>query len=180
MVAVSVRQEVRRQVAEDDFRPVVLSEYEREHMSLRRYVAYLGLDAAAAQDVVHEAFVKLQEHLRAGGDRTNLRAWLYRVVHNLARNCQTRSDSGHGTIDELTGIAEPVSRDASPEQKLLHEERGRRLRQALFTLPGMQRECLVLRSQGLKYREIADAVGLSVSTVAEHIQRGLNALREYV
>jgi len=38
--------------------------------------------------------------------------------------------------------------------------------------------CLVLRSQGLKYREIAEALNLSVSTVGENVQRGLEKLKE--
>jgi RNA polymerase sigma-70 factor (ECF subfamily) len=41
-----------------------------------------------------------------------------------------------------------------------------------------QRSCLVLRAQGLKYREVAEALNLSVSTVAENVQRGLERLKE--
>ncbi len=180
--AVSRQRESSQQVpvAEDDLGALVLGEYDREHLALRRYVAYLGLDADTAQDVVHEAFVKLHSHLAGGGDRTNLRAWLYRVVHNLARNRQDRFDASHANLDVLTGIAEPVSLDATPEQAALHDERERRLRLALMRLSEGQRECLVLRAQGLKYREIAEAVGLSVSTVAEHVQRGLELLKEFV
>ena len=43
-----------------------------------------------------------------------------------------------------------------------------------------QKESLVLRAQGLKYREIAEILNLSVSTVAENIQRGLERLRDLV
>jgi RNA polymerase sigma-70 factor (ECF subfamily) len=45
-------------------------------------------------------------------------------------------------------------------------------------LSAAQRECLVLRSQGLKYREIADVLNVSTSTVGENIQRGLERLKE--
>jgi RNA polymerase sigma-70 factor, ECF subfamily len=167
----------RRPLPDQILRDVVLEQYDRDHLALRRYVTCLGMDADAAQDVVHEAFVKLFGHLAAGGDRTNLHAWLYRVVHNLSRNRQTKTEASHGSLDDLTGFAEPVAADASPEQKLLADERERRLRRAIDSLPETQRECLILRAQGLKYREIAETVGLSVSTVAEHIQRGLDAVK---
>lgn len=181
-LAVSLQQRARRQehLADEDFREIVLAQYDREHMALRRYVAYLGLDSDAAHDVVQEAFVRLYEHLSSSGDRTNLRAWLYRVVHNLARNRQGRYDATHSSIDDLTGFSEPADPAASPEQTLIHAEQDTNLREALKSLPPAQRECLVLRAQGLKYREIAETLGLSVSTVGKHIQRGVNALREYV
>jgi len=45
-------------------------------------------------------------------------------------------------------------------------------------LSAAQKDCLILRAQGLKYREIADVLKLSVSTVAENVQRGLDRLKE--
>ena len=48
---------------------------------------------------------------------------------------------------------------------------------AMQELSAAQRECLVLRAQGLKYREIAEALNLSVSTVGENVQRGLDRLK---
>jgi RNA polymerase sigma-70 factor (ECF subfamily) len=85
-----------------------------------------------------------------------------------------------GSIDDLTPAASPLARDLSAEDELLERERGERLREAMAKLSEVQRGCLVLRTQGLKYREIAETLGLSVSTVGETIQRGLERLRELV
>jgi RNA polymerase sigma-70 factor, ECF subfamily len=158
---------------------VLLELYDREQTPLKRYVAMLGVDPETARDIVQESFLKLHEHLLAGGDQGNLRAWLYRVVHNNARNRQTSFGARNtGRIDDLPPAANPVAKDESPEERLLGEEREIRLRQAMDKLSDAQRACLVLRTQGLKYREIAEALDLSVSTVGENVQRGLERLRE--
>src|ERR671933_1109888 len=70
-------------------RRIVLDLYDRDHLGLRRYVAFLGADPETAQEVVQESFLRVHQHLLSGGDRSNLRAWLYRVAHNLVRNNQT-------------------------------------------------------------------------------------------
>jgi len=158
---------------------VLLDLYDREQTPLKRYVTALGVDPETARDIVQEGFLKLHEHLLAGGGQGNLRAWLYRVVHNSARNRQMSFGVRHtGSIDDLSPAANPVARDESPEERVLGEERETRMRQAMDKLSEAQRACVVLRTQGLKYREIAQTLDLSVSTVGENVQRGLERLRE--
>jgi RNA polymerase sigma-70 factor (ECF subfamily) len=158
---------------------LLLDLYDREQTPLKRYVAMLGVDAETARDIVQDSFLKLHEHLLSGGDQSNLRAWLYRVVHNNARNRQTSFGARNtGRIEDLPPTASPVATDQSAEEQLLGQEREQRLRQAMEKLSEAQRACLILRTQGLKYREIAEALELSVSTVGENVQRGLERLRE--
>jgi RNA polymerase sigma-70 factor (ECF subfamily) len=160
-------------------RRLVLEHYDQENVPLRRYLSCLGLDADACQEIVQESFLKLHEHLLAGGDRANLRAWLYRVAHNLARNVQTafRARKAEALPEDMGTGALPSSA-ASAEEDLLARERLERLQQAMQELSAPQRECLVLRAQGLKYREIAEVLNLSISSVGENIQRGLERLKE--
>jgi RNA polymerase sigma-70 factor (ECF subfamily) len=134
-----------------------------------------------AKEIVQDCFIKLHEHLQAGGDTSNLRAWLYRVAHNLARNSQLSARARK--TESLTGVT--IERDAataevSAETRLLEAERMRLLREGIAQLPEAQKQALILRSQGLKYREIAQTLGLSTSTVAENIQRGMDALKKIV
>ncbi len=158
-------------------RRLVLDYYDREELSLRRYLLSLGLDQESCREIVQEAFLKLHEHLLAGGDQINLRAWLYRVAHNLARNSQTSFHASR--TEQLTEARGDVPAGAeSAEDELLAKERLERLTRAMEQLSNAQRACLVLRSQGLKYREIAEILTLSTSTVGENIQRGLDKLKE--
>ncbi len=159
-------------------RRMILEYYDREQVALRRYLAFLRVDRETSQEIVQESFLKLHEHLAAGGDRSNLRAWLYRVAHNLARNAQTswhvrKTDS----LADAAGAGDPAASELSVEEALLAGERLTRVRQAMDQLTPAQKQCLVLRAQGLKYREIADVLNLSVSTVGENVQRGLEKLK---
>lgn len=162
-------------------RRLILELYDQEHVAIRRYLSFLGVDFETGREIVQETFLKLHEHLLAGGDRSNLRAWLYRVAHNLARNAQTafrtsRTDS----LPDVTVAGELRANSVSAEEEVLAAERTRRVRQAMNQLSTAQKECLVLRTQGLKYREIAEILNLSVSSVAENIQRGLEKLKDLV
>jgi RNA polymerase sigma-70 factor (ECF subfamily) len=160
-------------------RQTVLDYYDREHASLLRYVIFLGVDPETAREIVQDCFLKLHEHLRAGSDTSQLRAWLYRVAHNLARNARaSASATKTSPLVDLSPSAEPQSLEITPEQELLERERLRRLRRSIDGLSVAQRECLVLRSQGLKYREIAQVLNLSVSAVAENVQRALSRLKD--
>ena len=162
-------------------RRVVLEQYDREHISLRRYLLSIGMDSSIAEELVQESFLRLHEHLLGGGDQTNLRAWLYRVAHNLARNVQSSPHlSRTGPLSVATEHAEPASRTVSAEVALIERERNRKLNEAMSRLGGRERGCLLLRSQGLRYREIADILHLSTSTVAEHVRRGLESLKEWL
>ncbi len=58
-----------------------------------------------------------------------------------------------------------------PEKLLLHQERLDRLHMAVLNLTPLQRQCLHLRAEGLRYREVAELLGLSVSTVVDAVRR---------
>jgi RNA polymerase sigma-70 factor, ECF subfamily len=167
----------------EDVKPrrLVLELYDREHVALRRYLAFLGVEVETGREIVQEAFLKLHQHLLDGGDQSNLRAWLYRVVHNLARNWQESfRASKTDFLSDVTVAGDPSDNAVSAEDRLLAAEQVKRFREALRQLSPAQRECLILRTQGMKYREIAEVLNLSVSTVGENIGRGLEKLKELV
>lgn len=160
---------------------IVLDLYDRDHLGLRRYVAFLGADPETVKELVQESFLRVHQHLLDGGDRTNLRAWLYRVAHNLVRNAQTSAKASRTEyLPDLPGSSELRDGSISAEDEMLATERNRRFRAALEQLSPVQRDCLALRTRGLKYREIGEVLNLSVSTVGEHVQRGLEKLKELI
>lgn len=158
---------------------VVLEHYDREQVPLRRYLLFLGVNDATAQEIVQETFLRLFRHLGKNGDRSNLRAWLYRVAHNLARNEQNASHQRRcDSLEATLAGSLPGASAESPEVSLLNREKEDRLREAIEALSAPQRDCLILRAQGMKYREIASVLDLTTSSVAENVQRGLSKLKE--
>jgi len=150
--------------------------YRELRKPLLRYLVCLGLTSDEAQDVVQDAFLSLQRHLASDGTQENIRGWLFRVAHNQARNRQTSyqrrfSEPLDGEMDFLAG-------DATPEQRVLEKEKFRRLATAMRLLTESERECLLLRAGGLRYREIGEVLGIATSTVGDTVERAIKKLAE--
>lgn len=75
-----------------------------------------------------------------------------------------------GAAGDSDLIADP---HPNPEDQVAFRQRQDRLRSVVDALPEMDRECLYLRSEGLRYREIADVLGVSVGSVANSLARAL-------
>jgi RNA polymerase sigma-70 factor (ECF subfamily) len=140
------------------------------------YLITLGLDPGAAQELTQEAFLRLHIELEKGTQVRNLRAWAFRVAHNLAvtaRSEQRRTQELDAEIENTVACGA-----TDPERALIDKESMRRLAEALNGLSPQQRHCLHLRARGLRYQEIADTIGIAPSTVGEFLQRGIARLRK--
>lgn len=150
--------------------------YQELRQPLLRYLAGLGLSREESQDVVQDAFVSLHKHLSAGGSQANIRSWLFRVVHNRALNAQM--SYGQRMREPLDPVFDTASADASPEQTILTQEKLQRLASAVDALAKPERECLMLRAEGLRYREIGEVLGIPTSTVSDVVDRAVRKLAE--
>jgi RNA polymerase sigma-70 factor (ECF subfamily) len=156
----------------------VTQAYEATRDDVYRYLLTFGMPPEHAQEVTQEVFLRMFVSLKHGEDILNLRAWAFRVAHNLGLNRKTREKPAVSVDTEMEAVL--PSPGASPEGVLLESERRARLAQALETLSPQQRQCLHLRAEGLKYREIAETIGVSISTVSEFLGRALTRLRKAV
>jgi RNA polymerase sigma-70 factor, ECF subfamily len=144
---------------------------------LLRYVLSLGLSMHDGEDVTQEVFLSLFRHLRLGKSRANLQGWLFRVAHNLALK-QRHATQRRQSRTELDGrLAESkIDPAANPEESLARNQRTNQLCQVVRALPEQDRWCLFLRAEGLRYREIADVLGMSLGSVANSLARSLARL----
>ena len=140
------------------------------------YLLTLGLTPPVAQETVQEVFLKLYLAMRDGPTIENPRAWVFRVAHNTGLNVR----AGERRMEPLPEVAPPVSPARNPEEEMAERERERRLQAAVAELSPQQRQCLHLRAEGLRYHEIAAALGVSVSTVNEFVRRAVRKLKKVV
>lgn len=142
------------------------------------YLTKLLGSLAEAEDVAQEAFLRLYAQLRRGEAVPNARAWLFRVAHNLAIDRQRRAQRAEAlTEDGWRRLGEQLADPAPlPEQTVLEQERLARMEAALARLSPQERHCLYLRLEGLRYREIAEVLGLALPTVTTFLARGIQKL----
>lgn len=149
--------------------------YRELHASLLRYLGSLGLPAAEAEDIVQETFLHLFEHLRRQKPRHNLRGWLFRVARNLGRKrAALLRRSPIDAVDDPASLRCHSTTD--PEEMAAWNRRQAHLANVVQALPERDRSCLLLRAEGLRYREIAEALDISLGTVANSLARSLGKL----
>lgn len=143
---------------------------------LLRYLVCLGLTSDEAQDAIQDAFLKLHRHLAGGGAQSNIRSWLFRVAHNQARNRQSSYERRFSA--PLDAEIEAIPLAEAPDQAVLRAEKFKQLEEAMTLLSVAERECLLLRAQGLRYREIGEVLGIATSTVSDAVERAVKRLAE--
>jgi RNA polymerase sigma-70 factor, ECF subfamily len=149
--------------------------YEEARQDVYHYLLRLGLSPSQAQEGAQEVFLRLHSALVKGESIHNPRAWVFRVAHNLA---VTEHRAGDRWMALDPGLeAALTDRGPGPEARVLQRERSARVSEALAELSPQQRRCLYLRAEGLRYREIAETIGVGVSTVSEFLTRAVARLR---
>jgi RNA polymerase sigma-70 factor (ECF subfamily) len=144
---------------------------------LLRYLLSLGLDAHDGEEVVQEAFLALFQHLQRGKSRHNLRSWIFRVAHNLGLKQRKRNLRAQRVSKIGDALAQThIDPGPNPEEQFLNKDRQRRLRAVLDAMPEKDRWCLNLRAEGLRYREIAEVLGISLGAVSLILGRSLARL----
>ena len=157
---------------EADFRAIFQQHYARIVDIL---VRLLG-DRAHADDVACDAFWRLyrQPALQTDG---NVGGWLYRTATNLGIDA-LRTFGRRRQYEEAAGRMARENIQAGPLDDLLREERCRRVRQVLSLLKPAQAQLLILRSAGLSYKEIADALEVKGTSVGTMLNRAEEEFRD--
>lgn len=146
---------------------------EAEIPRLRRYARALIRDAVAADDLVQDCLVRglAKQHLWKEG--TDLRAWLFTILHNQYVN-QVRRAVREGAAVAISET-EPSLTRAADQGRMLEL---RDLDRALTRLPEEQRTVILLVGlEGMRYEAVAEIVGVPVGTVRSRLSRGREALR---
>jgi RNA polymerase sigma-70 factor (ECF subfamily) len=130
-------------------------------------------DAAEAEDVVQETFLRIFRSAPRYQPSASFRTYLFRVLARLCLDVRSRKKPDYG--NRLPDFADPA---ATPEEILQKAERSAAIGRALAGLPARHRAAVLLRhDEGLSYREIAAILQTSEKTVDSLLQRARQSLR---
>ncbi len=154
--------------------------FEQWRAPIYEYLVIVFGHPAEAEEIVQDAFLQFFNALGSSQTIHNPKGWLFRVAHNLALN-RRRHDKFFdpleaGTFEELCHLLPDTA--PNPEQMLLRQEKFTRLYTAMKRLSLQEKQCLHLRAEGFRYREIGEILGVSSDTVNEYLRRAMRKLRE--
>ena len=155
----------------------VLAAHEVE---IYRYLRRLVPSAEEAADLHQETFVRAFRAYPRLDAAANVRAWLYRIAGNLARDAYRRRTVRSAMASPLGGIASnaPARPADDPAAHALAGEMADVIREALLGLTSRQRAAVIGRVlEGGEYADVARALGCSETTARQHVSQGLRRLR---
>jgi RNA polymerase sigma-70 factor (ECF subfamily) len=152
--------------------------------SLYRTALRLTRVPADAEDLVQETYLKAFRAAASFTPGTNLRAWLFTILHNTARNrARDRARDlvaiDSDVVDSAAELPAPGAAPVTPETLLLRETLAPEVKAAVDALPESFREAVWLRDvEEFSYAEIAEMLSIPIGTVMSRISRGRQALYE--
>ncbi len=143
--------------------------FRRYRAPLFRYATWFTGDSDLAEDVVQETFLRARERTPRRAEA--IRGWLFTVATNLARDMLRVARRRRELLAEQGDMLPAPTAAPDPAARLEREELAARLRAALDGLSERERSVLLLRHEGFRHREIAEAVGTTTKSVGTMIAR---------
>jgi RNA polymerase sigma-70 factor (ECF subfamily) len=143
----------------------------REHYA--RIVAMLARltgDRAHAEEVAADVFHKLSQRPELLEGQDDLTPWIYRVATNAGLDA-IRTNSRRRRREETAGMDAHTAAPADALENMLREERRARVREVLQALKPRESQLLLLRANGLAYRELAETLGIEPGSVGTMLAR---------
>jgi RNA polymerase sigma-70 factor, ECF subfamily len=150
-----------------DPRAKILALYDEFRPRLFRYLRSMHLGHDQADEIIQETFMRLTTELLKAHQIENVSGWIVRVAHNLAIDLLKR-EQGPVLRSESAAflIGNRIDPSLNPEDAYAEKEQSRRITNALSTLNPQHRQCFQMRAQGLRYRDIGIALGISEQRAA--------------
>ena len=152
-----------------------MHEYE---LPLLRYATNIIKDSEQAKDTVQETFIRLVKEFEKGSDLQNIKAWLYRVCHNLSLDYLRKASRKSDCLDSVL----PTKKDESlrsPSDELRHQEECQMVLDSVDQLNERERKILMMKvREGRSYKEIAEELDLTVNNVGFILHQTMKKLAE--
>ena len=163
--------------------PALEALLERFRRPLFGYLHRMLGNAAEAEDIFQETFLRVVKHLPRFEEGRRVKPWIYAIASNLVKNVyRSRSYREKTSIDQESASGEPLAANLAALSQTPHDlasdaERAASVREAIERLTPVSRDALVLfYFQGLAYDEIAQALEVPLGTVKSRIHNALSKL----
>ncbi|TAK33338.1 MAG: sigma-70 family RNA polymerase sigma factor [Chloroflexota bacterium] len=146
-----------------------------------RQLALLLGSEAEAEEQAQETFLRLYDSSLLERPNEEVSAWLRRVALNRGYNCLRGHRRELERLQSESRLSRPLApdRDADPEDEALRSESTTQVRLALAKLTARQQSCLLLRYEGMSYKNIAKVLGVAPGSVGTLLARAEKAFREH-
>ncbi|OQP59588.1 hypothetical protein A3860_36985 [Niastella vici] len=133
---------------------------------------------AVAEEILQEVFIKIWEHRRHIDVNQSFRSYLFRIAENKVCNFYVKASRDRALINTLTGIMS--SNYSHVEEAIVSREQAAFLQHAIDTLPPQRKQVFQLcKIEGKSYEEVSALLGISTSTISDHIVKANRFLKEY-
>jgi len=148
--------------------------YDRYSKRLYNYFVKISMDRDASYDMMQNTFFRVIKYKHTFRDGNPFKAWIYQIGRNVFADHLRKNKVLYSDFKPIESIQDYSEEDLTDEK--LNKERI--LKQSLSKLSDESREILVMsRYQNMKYDEIADTLGLTVSAVKVKVHRAIKKLR---
>ncbi len=167
--------------------------YQHFHPRVVQFLYNLGLPRAVCEELTQETFIRVFHEIGTFERRSSFTTWLFSIARNLYLNEWRRRravkrdgrelplEEEMGAGFEESGKVAPALVDGAPsaQEEIERREQSAALRNAVDNLPPQMRRCVLLRVyQDLKYREIAEVLGISLDAVKAHLGQARTRLQQ--
>jgi RNA polymerase sigma-70 factor (ECF subfamily) len=150
---------------------------ERHAGALARFAASVGA-RGDVEEIVQDTFVRAFASLDSFRGESSLRTWLFTIARRLLLD-RRRSERRRG--EQVQVQDSDVTTEFDPLDSVVADETQQRMREAVARLTPTQKEVFTLRvSEGLSYKEIADAVGSTEGAARVHYHNAMRAIKEFL
>ena len=158
--------------------------FRRYYKPLRSYAFRFLNDKDLSEDITQDVFFELWSHRNDLSLDDSLKSYLFKSVYNRSINVLNSYSARHSTSLETISDQEflhHIMKTQNQENSLLLKELESEIQAFMETLPDQCRKIFILsRTQGLKNKEIAEKLGISIKAVEKQITKALSELRIYL
>jgi RNA polymerase sigma-70 factor (ECF subfamily) len=156
--------------------------YDRYYAKVRRFILSLVKDEWAADDLIQETFLRIQENLSSLRDPSKISSWIFRIAYHLCQDHfrQLKTAQKKESIDEekMENFGDVFVQEELVQKDLEQREMGQCVQNQIDLLPKSLRAVLVLFDiMELSHQEIADTLGITIENVKVRLHRARKKLK---